>query len=45
MYSINTTLIQFKVQIIDILEEIESFIDQNCTSRKCTKKVGQGPPI
>ena len=32
---------QFKVQIISILEEVDSLIDQNCTS--CAKKIGQGP--
>ena len=31
-----------KVQIISILEEVYSLIDQNCTS--CAKKIGQGPP-
>ena len=26
------------------VEEIDSFIDQKCTSWKCDKKIGQGPP-
>ena len=34
----------FKVPIIGILEEIDSFSDQKCTSWKCDKKFGQGPP-
>ena len=35
---------QFKVQIIGILEEIGSFIDQKCTSWKCEKNLGRAPP-
>ena len=34
----------FKVQIIGIFEEIDSFIDQKCTSWKCDKKIEQGRP-
>ena len=34
---------QFKVQIIGILEEADSFIDQKRTSWKCDKKFGEGP--
>ena len=33
------------VQIIGILEEIDSFIDQKCTSWKCAKKIWQPPLI
>ena len=32
---------QFKVQIIGILEEIDSFNDQKCTYKKVTKKLGR----
>ena len=35
---------QFKVQIIGILEEILSFIDQKCTSWKCDKNLGRALP-
>ena len=35
---------QFKVQIIVILEKIDSFTYQKCTSWKGDKKNGQGPP-
>ena len=34
---------QFKVHIIGILEEIDSFIDQKCTYWKCAKKFGKNP--
>ena len=44
IYCICTTLKQFKGQIIGILEEKDSFIDQKCTSWKFAKKLGQGPP-
>ena len=36
---------KFQVQIIGILEEIESFIDQKCTPFKFTKRIGQPPPL
>ena len=35
---------QFKVQIVGILEEVGSSIDQKCTSWKCDKKIEQGSP-
>ena len=44
LYYIYNLKKQFKVQIISILEEIDSFIDQKCTSWKCDKKFGQVPP-
>ena len=36
---------KFKVQIISILEEIDSFIDQKCTSWKCAKKWAEPSPL
>ena len=33
---------QLKVQYIGIFEEIDSFIDQKCTSKKRAKKFGHG---
>ena len=44
LYYIYNLKKQFKVRIISILQEIDSFIDQKCTSWKCDKKFGQGPP-
>ena len=35
---------QFKVEVIGILKERSSFVDQKCTSCKCAKKFRQGPP-
>ena len=36
---------QFKGQIIGILEEIDSFIDQKCTAWKWAKKLGRALPL
>ena len=36
---------QFKVKIIGILEEIDSFIDQKCTYEKVTTNLGRAPPL
>ena len=35
---------QLKVQYIGIFEEIDSFIDQKCTSKKRAKNSGMGRP-
>ena len=44
LYYIYNLKKQFKVQIISILEEIDSFIDQKCTSLECGKKIKKGRP-
>ena len=44
LWVIYTTYKKFKVQIISILEEIDSFYWPNMHLWKGTKKFGQGPP-
>ena len=41
IYNLKKNSLKFK---FSTLEEIDSFIDQKCTSWKCNKKFGQGPP-